>query len=122
MIETLVIFALLSSALWYLGSRALITRRLWSMYSPRFARFMDCSACSGFWYGYLMTLVASFQDALLNPLQPSRILDSVPTWAAPIIVGLSMIVLVPIVAGFMQRGLDTLGTIEINTDESDEED
>lgn len=41
----------LPAAFWYLGSRAIITRWLWSIYPTAFARFMDCAACVGFWWG-----------------------------------------------------------------------
>jgi hypothetical protein len=48
----LVLYPLLTCTLWYLGTRAVITSWLWSRYPPRLARFMDCSACAGFWYGF----------------------------------------------------------------------
>ena len=42
------------AALWYLGSRATITSRLWSSYPPKIAAFMDCAACTGFWWGLVV--------------------------------------------------------------------
>lgn len=53
---SLILMSLLSSAFYYLGSRAAITQWLWSRYPKPFARFMDCPACSGFWYGVLIAI------------------------------------------------------------------
>lgn len=47
----IVLYPLLTVALYYLGSRALITQWLWSRYPPRLDAFFLCAACSGFWYG-----------------------------------------------------------------------
>lgn len=100
-----ILIALLSAALFYLGSRALITRWLWSRYPPRFATFMDCSACTGFWYGFLIAHI-------LGHASVSYLGIDLRLWWAPIVVGLCSIVLTPITAGLMQRGLDALGHIE----------
>lgn len=51
---SLLLLWLLSTTLYYLGSRAMITSFLWSRYPLAFARFMDCPACSGFWYGWII--------------------------------------------------------------------
>jgi hypothetical protein len=91
-------YAIVSTALWYLGSRALITQALWSRYPPRFARFMDCSACCGFWWG----LIYSILDG--------GALDASLSTSHPIIVGLCMIVMVPLLAGLMQRALWEAGS------------
>lgn len=101
----LLLYVLLSSALFYLGSRALITRSLWSRYPAGFASFMDCSACTGFWYGFLAALtLGRYQNLSVFELSGGA-------WLTPPIVGLCTLVLTPIVAGLMQRGLDSLGTI-----------
>jgi len=84
--------------MFYVGSRAVITHWLWSRYPKQFARFMDCAACAGFWYGIL---VASTLD--LRPIHPTR-------WINTILVGLAMTVLTPVVAGIMQAGLERLGS------------
>jgi hypothetical protein len=52
--QALFLYALITPALYYLGSKALITQRLWTWYEerwPRFGAFMQCAACSGTWYG-----------------------------------------------------------------------
>jgi hypothetical protein len=102
---TPLLFSLLSASLFYLGSRALITRRLWSLYPPRLAAFMDCSACTGFWWGLVIavTVGRSYDLAYIGL--------SGLSWLTPVVVGLCSIVLTPIAAGLMQAGLDKLGTI-----------
>lgn len=45
------IYPLVTTALYYLGAWALVTRWLWSRYPPVLGAFMVCAACSGFWYG-----------------------------------------------------------------------
>lgn len=106
---TLVIFALLSTALYYLGSRALITRWLWSRYPSAIAHFMDCAACSGFWYGFFLSLAYgdehAFDGALTLP--SNQVLRAFMTSS---IVGLCMLVLTPLVAGLMQYALVIVGS------------
>jgi hypothetical protein len=102
MMEVLFVYSLLTSALFYLGSRAKITQVLWSKYPPWLASWADCAACSGAWYGFAVGLVASNSGADLP-----RILTQ---WWSPLIVGLCSIVWTPIVAGFMQAGFERLGT------------
>lgn len=103
---TPLLYALLSAACFYLGSRALVTRWLWSRYPPSLASFMDCSACTGFWWGFaLAAIVGQCLHLPYMGLDPSSPL----TWC---IVGLCSIVLTPIAAGLMQHGLDQLGHIE----------
>lgn len=96
--QPLVIYALLTTAAFYLGSRAVITRFLWSRYPPAFARFMDCAACSGFWYGLI---AAGALD--LGPA-------NVPPAARPVVIALCSAVWTPIVAGLMQHGFEQLGS------------
>lgn len=100
---TLLLYALLTTALYYLGSRAEITRWIWSRYPAPFASFMDCPACTGFWWGFALASGVG-RDLKLSymGLDPDRIW----TWFA---VGLCSIVLTPIVAGLMQHGLDQNG-------------
>ncbi len=102
---TLLLYVLLSSAFFYLGSRALITRWLWSRYPAGLVGFMDCAACTGFWYGFLSALT-------LGRSQNLALFDlAADAWVTPPIVGLCTLVLTPIVAGLMQRGLDSLGSV-----------
>ena len=101
----LLLYAFLTSAAFYLLSRALITKWLWSLYPKPLAHFMDCAACTGFWYG----LIAAF---VIGRHLHMTVFDLDPFhWSTPILVGLCSIVWTPITAGLMQRGLDSLGTI-----------
>lgn len=89
---TYALILILPVAFYYLGSRAVITRWLWSRYPARFARFMDCAACSGFWYG------AAVAAGLKIP------------WENLFIAGLVTLVTTPIGAAIMQHALELLGT------------
>lgn len=50
-IATAVIYPVLSTSLYMLGARDLITAPLWRSYPPWLDKFMTCAACSGTWYG-----------------------------------------------------------------------
>lgn len=103
--ETIILFSLLSTALFYLGSRAKITSWLWSRYPKPVTEFMDCSACSGFWYGVLIavTFGRRYDLTYLG-------LDPYDLWT-PILVGLGSMTLTPIVGGLMQAGFEALGSV-----------
>jgi hypothetical protein len=98
--EPFLIYALLTSAAFYLGSRAVITRKLWSRYPINLAKFMDCAACSGAWYGFLAS-------AILRLPLPGILANE---WASVPVIGLCSIVWTPIVAGLMQAGFERLGS------------
>lgn len=100
---TIILYAILSAAMFYLGSRALITRALWSRYPPRLAALMDCAACAGFWWGTIWALIIGRHFDLEVWQLPADHL------ATPPIVGLCMIVLAPIAAAAMQWGLEFIG-------------
>lgn len=48
---TFFLYPILTATFYYLGSRALITRFLWSRYPKWLDNYMLCAACSGFAYG-----------------------------------------------------------------------
>lgn len=101
---TVTLFTLLSTSLWYLGSRAVITRGLWSRYPRWLASFADCPACVGFWWGNFLAATVGcgyHLDYLGIPL------DSI---VGGIIVGLCSVVLTTIGAGVMQWGFDHAGS------------
>lgn len=98
----LIILALLTTSAFYLGSRAVVTEFLWSRYPARFARFMDCAACAGFWYG----LIAG---AALGPTM--ELPSTLKLVYGPVLIGLCSVVWTPIVAGLMQRGFEQLGSV-----------
>ncbi len=109
----LVLYTLLSTAFWYLGSRAMITQAIWSRYPPALARFFDCPACSGFWYGVVAAVVLGWRSNLEFMGLAS---DATET---PIVVGLCMVTLVPIVAGIMQWGFWQAGEAVTTTTNDD---
>jgi hypothetical protein len=54
-----ILIATISAGVYYLAARAGITRRLWSRYPRPVAAFLNCSACSGFWYALGLGYAAS---------------------------------------------------------------
>lgn len=98
----LLLHALVTTALYYLGSRAEITRFLWSRYPYRLAKFLDCAACAGFWYGGGVALAA---EALGFPLLPGVN----PAWVA-VIGAFSSLVWTPMLAFLHQESLIRLGS------------
>ena len=101
---TFIIYALISTAFYYLGSRAEITRAVWSRYPSPIARFMDCPACSGTWYGLLLALTLGRYQALgflgLDPL----------AWFTPIVVAACTMVTTPLLAALMTHAMLVNGT------------
>lgn len=110
-----VVYPLLTAALFYLGSRAVITQFIWSRYPSGLAALMDCAACSGTWYG-LGVAVAVGNAAKLNFGQLAY--DS---WYTPPIVALCSMVWTPIVANVLQRSLFGLGSAVSSTESEVEE-
>lgn len=110
----LVILPLLTSALFYLGSRAQITSWLWGRYPLGLARFMDCAACTGFWWGLILSLTLARHERLdllaFAPFDP----------VTPLVTGLCSMVWTPIVAGLMQRGFDWLGHAVVDSPQEDD--
>lgn len=97
---TILLFVLVSTACFYLGSRAMITRFLWSRYPSWLASFMDCAACTGFWYGLIFANIYGYHRPLPFDL-PYK-------WS--FLVGLCSLVWTPIGAAVMQRSLDLVGS------------
>lgn len=89
-------------ALFYLGSRATITSWLWSRYPRWLASFMDCAACSGFWYGLILALTVGRWEHISY----FGHYDGV----TPLLVALGAMVWTPIVGGLMQWGFEHLGS------------
>lgn len=92
-----VVYPLVTTALYYLGSWALITRWLWSRYPPILGSLMSCAACSGFWYG----LAAGALGARAGVTFPGGA-------ASPLIVGLCAMVWTPLIAHAMLTRLEAL--------------
>jgi hypothetical protein len=105
----LLTYAIFASTMFYLGSRATVTRWLWSRYPKRFAEFMDCPACAGFWYGWFLALTIGRDQHLMLF---GRVFDCGTYFGydKALVVGFAMIVLVPIVSGLMHMGLSWVGS------------
>lgn len=58
---TAVLYAFTTTALYYLGAWARITEAFWSRYPARLARFMECAACVGTWWGLVLGLLGAWQ-------------------------------------------------------------
>lgn len=105
---TTLMFVALSTAFYYLGSRAVITQWLWSRYPSKLATFMDCPACSGFWYGVILAIVfgwfsiGGYDQAPLG-LDPHA-------FTTPIIVGLSSLFWTPIGAAIIHKAIEVNGS------------
>ena len=55
--NALLLYLLLTPALWYLSARAVLTEPLWGRveeHFPRLGAFLACSACAGTWWGFLV--------------------------------------------------------------------
>lgn len=99
-----ILYALLTGSLFYLGSRAVITMPLWRRYPPALARFMDCPACTGFWYGLLVSLtLGGYFDLNYLGLHGR-------SFVTPLVVALCSITTTPIAAALLQRSLETAGS------------
>lgn len=105
----LVIYPLITAAMFYLGSRAKITEFAWSRYPASVTSFMDCAACTGFWYGLLVSLVLQVEVGTLP----------VKEWYAPLVIGLCSMVWTPIVAYLMDTSLYRLGSVAPSASFSD---
>jgi hypothetical protein len=109
-VNGLLLAMLLTTAFWYLGTRALITQPLWSRYPVKLARFMDCAACSGFWWGVVVYL-------FLTQVVQESVLGLNTAVYAPVI-GFSSLIWTPLVAALHQRALDGLGSAVIEQDDA----
>ena len=106
----LALYSLLTTALYYLFSRAMITKSLWSRYPAWLDYYTSCAACSGFLYGVAVAFAIGWTQNL-----PFLGLDG-RFWATPIVVGLGSLVWTPILADFHVRALLQLGVADPQSD------
>jgi len=102
--NALILYALLTPALYYLLAKAAITEWLWGWYEcrwPRFGAFMTCPACSGTWYG---AAVGAFGYFVLD--LPFLGVES--AWSVILVAGGAM-VWTPIVAAWHARAMRYIG-------------
>jgi hypothetical protein len=100
---TIVLYSLLTTALYYLFARAMITKPLWSRYPPWLDYYTMCAACSGFAYGVVVALAIGWTQDIPFLGLPGRF------WVTPVVVGLGSIVWTPILGDFHVRALQNLG-------------
>ena len=104
LMQTVLLYCTLTTAMYYLLSRAMITKPLWSRYPSWLDRYTLCAACSGFAYGVAVALAIGWtQDMPFLGL-------SGRFWVTPIAVGLGSIVWTPILGDFHVRALQNLGS------------
>ena len=99
---SLLLYPLLTTAAYYLGARALVTRFLWSRYPVWLDSFMLCSACSGFWYGLGAGIYGRFYGVDFLGL-PARDLST------PLVIAFCSTVWTPLVSALHATALDRLG-------------
>lgn len=97
--NTLIIYVLLTTAIYYLMSRALITKFLWSRYPNILDQYFLCAACSGFLYGGAVALAIGWTQDLPFLGLPGQF------WVTPIIVGLCSMVWTPILGRLHVRSM-----------------
>ncbi len=109
---TAALYLVLTTGLYYLASRAEITRWLWSRYPKSLNYWTLCAACSGFWYG--LAAAGGLGWTLDLPLLglPGR------TWYAVAVGGVVGMVGTPILAYYMVSSWTALS----DTDEGDPDD
>jgi hypothetical protein len=112
MLASYIVPPLLTAALWYLGTRAVITQPLWSRYPKPIARFMDCAACAGFWWGVVVFLV------LVKCWELPVMGAYTREYEHSVIIGLCSMVWTPIVAWAHDRAMLQLGSA-VDEDASD---
>jgi hypothetical protein len=96
----LLLYALLTTAFYYLGARAKLTQWLWSRYPKRLDTFMMCSACSGFWYGIGVGFGIGWWRELPFLGLPGRL------WITSIVIGLCSMVWTPILSTVHLRAFE----------------
>jgi len=71
-VTTLLLYAILCAAAYYLLARALITKWLWSRYPGWLDKLAMCASCSGFWLGLGCGALGWWLDLPLLGLDPAH--------------------------------------------------
>ena len=88
---TAVLYALTTTALYYGATWARLTEFVWSRYPKWLSSFMECGACSGFYWGVILGLSGLGTGLPFLGLPANA-------WYTPIFVGLCAAVWTPILA------------------------
>jgi hypothetical protein len=99
----LVLYPLLTAAIFYLLARAMITSWLWSRYPPRLDAFLSCAACAGTWYGAGVALAVGYPLDL-----PFLGLDG-RAWYTPVFVAGCSMIWTPMIAVLHHLATEALG-------------
>lgn len=94
-------YAMLTPAMYYLGSRAAITRFAWSRYPAWLDYYTFCAACSGFLYGVICALGIGWYLDVPFLFLPGRY------WLTPVIAGVLSIFWTPVMAARHLTALET---------------
>ena len=108
----LLLYPLWTAALYYLGSRAVITSFIWSRYPKKLAKFMDCSACAGTWYGLIAGLIGGYWLDLPFGSLPGNQIGTV------VAVAVASMVWTPIISEKMDQALRQLGSAVLDEEET----
>jgi len=94
-VEVAVFYTTISTALFYLMSRAKLTQFAWSRYPTWLDYWLSCAACSGFWFGVgIAVLIGRTQEVGVFGLDPLA-------WYTPLVAGATEMVWTPILARLM---------------------
>jgi hypothetical protein len=104
-VTTLLLYAILCAAAYYLLARALITKVLWSRYPAWLDRLMMCSACTGTWLGLGCGFLGRWLELPLLGLAPGHPFTIVAAAA-------SGMVLTPLLVYPLLLVLESLGPAE----------
>lgn len=101
--SAVVLYALVTTTMYYLGARALITQWLWSRYPAWLDKLTLCAACSGFWYGLAIGAWGYWRAIPYGPLPGDR-------WDTVIAIGVASSVTTAIGAQLLLRALAETGS------------
>ena len=94
--STLLLYVLVTSALYYLGADANITYPVRSRLPDAVNRFLLCPACSGFWYGFAIGTYGALRGWSFLGLAPGE---------AQVAAGLGAMIWTPLVAALHLQAL-----------------
>lgn len=98
----ILIYCLITTALYYLGAHAEITQFMWSRYPKWLEKLTLCPACEGFWTGLICGGVGAWKRWSVMGMDGR---DPVTV----VIIGLMSVAWTPLLAEQMLNALDNLG-------------
>lgn len=119
MLDGIILYPLLTVALFHLGARAVITQPIWSRFPDWLYKLAQCSACAGTWYGFMCADVGLVLGV--------PFLGSTAWWTIPI-AGLCGMVWTPIIAALHEFSMRAVGhqripfTVVVQRADGDRED